>query len=565
MGEWLDRLTQMNQSEAALYVCGAAIVLVLLRYGLARLRKPVWPVAILLALVAVATYLSMGHDRVMSHFARQRAGTFHYYMGAKYFKELQYGGLYDYCLLADVETHNKLNVFGKRKGRYQIKQIRDLNDYSKIKAQDAVRRARENREQDFTDERWESFKRDWTLQTAYFNDDHSAAGLGKKLNDHGFNPPPFWTVIPTFVANRVDLADGPAYAWARVIDLSMLFLVCLLAAIFLGLDTGALMFIYAFTAWYYRNNFIAPFFNFMWLWTLALSLIFYQRGKMKCAGVALAYSTMLRVFPLVYLAGPLLVWLRKTVRNIGPARRAVAEQAGEEGRGRTRIFLRHLLPKGETSFLVAFVVSALLFGLIGFTQGRGVSSSVAFLKKITMHAESIKYHSNKFGLEVGMSKEFDHPTAKANKSDRPVYFEKNKKWYYLTWLLLIGLNLAAILTRIDDEAWVIALSQAFIFTLMTTSRYYYLGLLVFFIVPKDKRAGGFATLAATTILGIHFLMHYLSPLDSGRAFREGFVYGNYAIMFALMIFPAYLLTREAILRRRRRRQTPIVEEIPGEA
>jgi hypothetical protein len=29
-------------------------------------------------------------------------------------------------------------------------------------------------------------------------------------------------------------------------------------------------------------------------------VIFYQRGKMKCAAVAQAYSTMLRVFPLVY-------------------------------------------------------------------------------------------------------------------------------------------------------------------------------------------------------------------------------------------------------------------------
>jgi ABC-type multidrug transport system fused ATPase/permease subunit len=169
-----------------------------------------------------------------------------------------------------VETHNKLNVFGKRKGRYQIKQIRDLNDYSKIRRKTRFAARGRESEQDFTDERWESFNGNWTLQTAYFNDDHSRR-LGEKANDHGFNPPPFWTVIPTFVATRVDLADGPAYAWARVIDLSMLFLVCLLAAIFLGLDTGALMFIYAFTAWYYRNNFIAPFFNFMWLWTLALS------------------------------------------------------------------------------------------------------------------------------------------------------------------------------------------------------------------------------------------------------------------------------------------------------
>lgn len=557
MSEWLGRLTHMNQTEATYYVCGAAMALVLLRYVLARLRKPLWPVAIALVLVALATYVMIVHNRMMNHFEQKRAGTFHYYMGAKYFKELEYTGLYDYCLLADVETHNRLNVFGDdAKRKFRIEHIRDLGDYSKIDATQAVHRARKHRARDFTDERWQSFKRDWVAQTNYFNE-HSLTALEKKLNDHGFNPSPFWTVIPHFVANRIDLTDGTAYAWVRIFDLSMLVVVVVLAMIFLGADTGALMFIFAISAWYYRNNFIAPFFNFMWLWTLALSLICYQRGKMKLAGAALAYSTMLRVFPLVYFAGPALVWLRKVVQNIGSARRTVAALPAGEGR-RTRVFLKTLLPKRETSFVVAFVISALLFGAIGLTQGRGIQTSFKFLKKITMHADSIKYDFNKFGLKVGMSKDFDDPTGKVRKKERIEILHQNRLWFYLALALLVGLNLAAILTRIDDDAWVIALSQAFIYASMTASRYYYLGLMVFFIVPKDKRAGGFATLAAMTILGVHLFMHYVSPLDTDRSFMPGYVYGNFAVMFALMLFPAYLLIREAI-RRRRQGKTPATE------
>jgi hypothetical protein len=101
MGEWLDRLTQMNQSEAALYVCGAAIVpgAVAIRIG-GDCANPSGRGDLTGAGRVVATYLSMGSDRVIEPFCAPAAGTFHYYMGAKYFKELQYGGLYDYCLLA---------------------------------------------------------------------------------------------------------------------------------------------------------------------------------------------------------------------------------------------------------------------------------------------------------------------------------------------------------------------------------------------------------------------------------------------------------------------------------
>jgi hypothetical protein len=79
-----------------------------------------------------------------------------------------------------------------------------------------------------------------------------------------------------------------------------------------------------------------------------------------------------------------LVWLRKTVRN-SSARRASRSSPGG-GPGTTRIFLRIFAERGDL-FPGRLRRIALLFGLIGFTQGRAFSS-VAFLKKITMHAEA---------------------------------------------------------------------------------------------------------------------------------------------------------------------------------
>jgi hypothetical protein len=77
---------------------------------------------------------------------------------------------------------------------------------------------------------------------------------------------------------------------------------------------------------------------------------------------------------------------------------------------------------------------------------------------------------------------------------------------------------------------------------MSTTRYYYLGLLVFFIVPKDKRAGGFATLAATPFLASIFSCTIL-PLDSGP--RPSGRLCDTAITYHVRAddLPAYLLTR----------------------
>jgi len=478
------------------FFAGIAIVL---RYFLSLKKRPLFPVMLMLIVLAAGIYITHVHPRLTKFVIKKRVASYHYFMGSKYFSELGYYSLYRYTLLADKESAvPRLD---------DLKEIRHLEDLSRVSASQAIEKARKEKKEYFSEERWQEFKKDWRPMA------RGSETWGRKLNDHGFNPPPFWNVIPGMIAQKISTTNKTVYMAVRLADLAIFFILLCAVACYLGIDNALLCYIFvnASVVLYYPHGFIDTYFQYQWLNSLILAMLFYRTGRMKLAGISFAYSAMVRIFPIVLMIGPGVIWLRKLIHD-----------------GR--------LPKKETSFLLSFSVACVIFFMIGFTQGKGLDSTKQFIRNITFHADNIKFDSNKFGLKRLMSVDFTKPFERVRNEDRADNFKNNRTLYYLLWVLLVGLNIAAIYVCSDDDAWAIPLGIGLIFALMTASRYYYLMLLIYFIPDSKKLNSGFAVLSATVIFQVHGIYIFYRGGSYG-----GFTLGNICFLLAFLIFPLSLL------------------------
>src|SRR5262249_5104910 len=165
-------------------------------------------IGVTLAAAAIACYFTgfkFGYPKYY-----HRWDQFHYYMGAKYFREMGYDGLYKCTAIAedelgDVEYTNedsgRLNKLDMRKEvRHPDKKIRNLGgDNLLMPAVDVIDHP-EICKSRFSPERWEQYKRD----VVFFRTASDKQYWEDMQKDHGYNPPPVWTVAGSFWANLHD-------------------------------------------------------------------------------------------------------------------------------------------------------------------------------------------------------------------------------------------------------------------------------------------------------------------------------------------------------------------------
>jgi hypothetical protein len=231
---------------------------------------------------------------------------FHYYIGAKYFREAGYLELYDCAALADKEIADEEHAAPRISGYSGY--VRDLFDVLKDKTYDqALSDCREHAK--FTPERWASFKQDLRELHRLVPD----GWWNSVVYDAGFNPPPSWIVVGSAVANAIPIRAGsvPTYLLATGLDMALL-LTCFLvlmknfgrtAAVIAAIFFGA-----TFIATYGWNG--GAFLRFTWITSLVLSLAAMKRGRWALAGALLAASACDRVFPAGFAVGAMvpLAW-----------------------------------------------------------------------------------------------------------------------------------------------------------------------------------------------------------------------------------------------------------------
>ena len=290
---------------------------------------------------------------------------YHYYLGAKYFPELGYNGLYEAVVLADAQSAHPVRT---------TNEIRSLREPTRpISVNEALQRAQAEFRPRFTDARWEEFGRD----LEQFKSFALPGWLDTGLFDAGYNPPPSWAVIGYTVANLVPIDQAAAWFDGRPSWYQMEFLpwfdVLLLAIIAamiwrtFGFPVFTAFLLLFATSQVASYGWISgSFFRYTWFFGLAGGLCLLARHRWFLAGVFMGLAAVDRIFPIVFLAGaalPLFIgWIKQ--------------------RDQWRPFVKFVLG----AMLMIYLMVAISLALFGWEMWQ------AFFQKIALHKEMFFVH-----------------------------------------------------------------------------------------------------------------------------------------------------------------------------
>jgi hypothetical protein len=277
-----------------------------------RMRAPVETgVNLALVTLVLATLFAWWHPyrgelRAWLH----EKDAFHYYVGGKYFDELDYERLYVCSVVADAEDGFGAALAGA--------QIRDLAHNEPQRAAEVLRNPNACKRH-FSSARWEAFKRD----IAYFRSSSGAVQWRKARGDHGYNPPPTWTLLGGLLASTGPASDTQL-AWLSALDPLLVF------GLFAGLTWGFGWRVAGLGFLFWGTNQIATWewvggslLRYDWLAAAILGLSCLRRGRPGVAGLLIAWAAGVRMFPLAIAGGvglaALLSMRREGRRRIEPA------------------------------------------------------------------------------------------------------------------------------------------------------------------------------------------------------------------------------------------------------
>ncbi len=245
-----------------------------------------------MGVLAFFTYFNFG----FFHFPNFIHGwdTFHYYIGSKYFKELSYDRLYECVAVADSEEP------GLRR-RVELRKMTNLVNNVVETTADIL--AHPDRcKSHFTAARWQSFKHD----LRYFRTLENARRWDDAQTDHGYNGTPVWNIAGTLLTN-LGPANSTQVHILDSIDCALVVLLSLMVWWAFGWRTLTVALI-AFSTnfpsrWYWTGGSLL---RWDWLFWMTAAVCLLRKEHYFYGGMALAYSTLLRIFPIFMFAAPLM-------------------------------------------------------------------------------------------------------------------------------------------------------------------------------------------------------------------------------------------------------------------
>ncbi|MCU0690320.1 MAG: hypothetical protein MUF54_02860 [Polyangiaceae bacterium] len=258
-------------------------------------------VGAILATVAITFFFLFFHLSYKGYYHRWEL--FHYYMGSKYTKELSYKRIYICAAVADAETGNETAV--KRR------KMRDLSATNLLIPSKQVLEDPQQCKSHFTPERWAAFKQD----LVFFRQVSGRGYWNDMQKDHGYNPPPIWTISGHYLSELQPASDAyfKLMASIDVVFTALLFIaigwafgwrVAVIGALFWGTQEPA--------PFYWTGG---AFLRQDWFLLAVLSACLARKRHYFLAGAALTYAAGLRVFPVLLWAGPLAIIAWDVVRN----------------------------------------------------------------------------------------------------------------------------------------------------------------------------------------------------------------------------------------------------------
>ncbi len=426
------------------FLCAAAIGLVLAyclakKHHLHQISRNVTLGMLLVALISIPAYFDFFQFPKHGSFMNPH-GWFHYYMGAKYSKEVGYYDLYPAVVIGNMENN----------GRLIQHRMRDLKTYRVISTRKVLRDQTRYKNL-FTPERWSEFKRDLN----YFQRHTKPKRWPGVVLDKGYNATPMWNMVGAALTNVISTANKLGMSLLLSVDFVLLTIAMCFVWHAFGVQAALLLTTYFachFAFFLYGvNELRGGLLRFDWLAGIIIGVCQLKQNRFKTAGALFAYSSAMRIFPLILIFGIV----------------AKALVSAIVGRG---------FDKRYTEFFAVFSVTALLFYLSSVLWDGGLSHWYDFIKKITMHDSGIA------GQRTGFKYIF--LSAYEGYSGKAEYFETQKMlwWSIQAGVLLLIFCLVQRLTLCEA----VALSYVPLFFLTAPTTYYQISLVVPLLVYLSK-------------------------------------------------------------------------------
>ena len=432
-------------------------------------------------------------------------GIYHYYLGSKYFSELQYTELYRETLKADAQGPNRFEGVPK---------IRNLGNYKREKSRDFKDLPRHER---WTDARWEEFRQDvW-----YIGRLRAKKDWNKSLNDRGYNPPPSYTLVAGALNNLFSVRSPTGQTILALLDLLVILAAFCVSVWAYGLKRSLFVLI-AYMLWYgnwgriYGQFWINDWFAACWA-----AVALWRLEKFRWAGAIAAYATLVRVFPAVLFVGPVVASLPSilTTRRVP---RALVQFVGT----------------GALVGVLMVSVSTLRYGPKAWTD---------FAGNIVTHSAHHEGGLRRVGLKHLFALDIKHGLeTRANEVPVGPNMRANGDIYKATMCVFLVLLFVAMARSEPHDAMVIALGIVFVGTV--ASRYYGAVFVLWLLLraqrarapdPTDRWLGDLPIprAPAWVLMDVGFFVmlfaFYAAPIP-GSAPRVGYFWGNVGTLVYLM-------------------------------
>jgi len=450
-------------------------------------------IGLLLTVIGFAAYYDFGNPNTRYSDYYHRHEFFHYYLGSKFSREVGYTRLYECSAIAEIENGRGEAVRKRDLRDLRVNLIRPIEDTYVVSDPGECKKH-------FTPERWKAFRADvdWFYR--------SAAGTywENMWKDHGYNPPPVWTMTGKFFANLGPANDTFFKTLAGLDILFQLGAVLLIrwafgwrttmiATVFWGVNAPA--------NFYWTGG---AFMRMDWIFLLVAALCLAKKRMFVLAGAALTWSSLLRVFPMILFAGWGLVIAFHALRRF----RHHADEV------RLLDFATWLHRDHRRLIGGCIVTAGLLLPASGITTG-AESWKEFYAHTLQTHnttpltnhmgLESVLTHTWKGRMRFTRDDNLDDPFA-GWKLGRVERFQQRQFW---RWLIVGGVFLwTAWALRRTKHLWVaLALGLPLTVSLTNLTCYYYsmfmLGAAIALVRPKFAPAY-LATSAASQMLLDHY-------------------------------------------------------------
>jgi hypothetical protein len=453
-------------------------------------------VALALAVVSVGAYFRFG-DPGASRFYHGHE-LFHYYLGSKYGRELGYERIYKCTALAQADSGQTNEV--------RVRKMMDLETDLLVPATKALEHPEDCRDR-FTPIRWAAF----TSDVLQFRRSSSLAYWNGMQTDHGYNPPPVWTMMGHFWSSLHAPTDGYLQFLAS-------FDVMLIAAMFAAIGWAFGWRVLAIAAIYWGCQAPADyhftggaFLRQDWLFFLVLSACFAKKRHCALAGAAFAYSTLLRVFPGLLIVG----WLVVAGTRVWRHKRMAASHV--------RVMLGGLVAT------VALVSASAAVA--------GPSSYAEFYKHILVHKHTPL--TNNMGLETILSQSYAGRQEFAANDKLVDPFERWESMrrdrlsafraLHLVLLATLGIIFAKVVRRVRSLWVALALSVAFVVSLVELTNYYYSFFILAALLSRLRRPVEQWVLAVAGISQLLAVNWYVSTFYDDKFVAQSILYCVFAV------------------------------------